>query len=454
MLSLRLRRAEVVDGRKIKRTFVPQHPAARVGCGQRRVIAFCRRVGRVVLEHEHLKIVVPGIFVKARKAALEVVNMVFVRDQHADERVGRQLVPDLESPRRALHRPGLARQPDPGEVRVDRPLAGRDRVGLGLHAGGRRTGVAAPDIEHFLDVLDPFRLLGQPQQQIVILRALKFQAFPRAGFVEQRTGEAGQVGDVVAAAQIVGREIRLEVVAAELFQRSVEHNFIGIDKIRARLLDDLHTFKQRIRIKQVVVVKQDEVFAGRQRKPGRRVAGDALVFHFFIKNPRVFRSPAAGKRAGLGVVAVRSIDKHELPVPVSLALHARDHLLKEPQRRVVHRHNDADFGPLQVGRALGFQLAAQRDIGAVPPGIVVEGQPDPEGHIPPELFGPLFAQGGGAAAGQVGQMGRVRQPARHPADAVGLRDVRRSVFVLVGHGGLLFSKKAAQRAAPKLNSQL
>ena len=42
--------------------------------------------------------------------------------------------------------------------------------------------------------------------------------------------------------------------------------------------------------------------------------------------------------------------------------------------------------------ALGLQFPAQRNVGAVPPVVVVHRQPDAEFHIAPELLGPLLPQ--------------------------------------------------------------
>ena len=363
--------------------------------------------------------------------------MVLVGDQHADKRVRGQFVPQLKRAGRAGHRPRTAGQAHALQVGVDRPLPRRNGVGLGLHARGGRPGVAAPDIENFLDVLDAARLLGQAQQQVMVLRAVKGGVLIRPGRLEQRAGENGQMGDVVVAAQIVGRKIRLEMVAAQFFEIRRQDDLVGIDKVRAGILEGLHRFIQRVGVEQVVVVKQRDAVPFRQAEPGRGVGGDALVFDLFIQDARIPGSPFLRKRAGGRVRRVRGVDKHELPVRIGLAAHAAQHLPEKRQRRVVYRHHDTDARRAgQRGRALGFELAAQRDIGAVPPGIVVERQPDAEGHVPPELLRAALAQSGGRTAGKVGQMGRVEQAAGHGADAVGRGDVRRAVLRLVLGGGL------------------
>ena len=128
---------------------------------QRFIVGEGRRVGRVVLDDDDLKIVIPGVFVQACQAAVQIIGVVLVRDQHADLRVARQLIPDLERPGRIGHSHGVPRQTEAFELRIDGALPRRDGVGLGLHACGGGTRVAAPDIEHLFDMLDAMRFFGQ-----------------------------------------------------------------------------------------------------------------------------------------------------------------------------------------------------------------------------------------------------------------------------------------------------
>ena len=92
----------------------------------------------------------------------------------------------------------------------------------------------------------------------------------------------------------------------------------------------------------------------------------------------------------------------------------------------------------RVFGALGAEGAAQGDVCPVTPAVMVKRQPHPEGHIPPELLGPLFPQGRHRAAGQVLQMGRVEQPAGHAAHAVLYGQVGGAFVVgLLLHGSLI-----------------
>ena len=106
---------------------------------QRFIVGECRRVSGVVLDDDGLKIVIPGVFVQTCQAAVQVVGVVLVGNQHADFRVAGQLVLDLERAGCIRHRHGVPRQAETFELRVDGPLPRRDGVGLGLHACGGGT---------------------------------------------------------------------------------------------------------------------------------------------------------------------------------------------------------------------------------------------------------------------------------------------------------------------------
>ena len=127
-----------------------------------------------------------------------------------------QLVPDLERAGRIGHRHGVPRQAEAFELCIDGTLPRRDGVGLGLHACGGGTRMAAPDIENLLDMLDAMRFFCQPQDQVVVLCAVKLLRLIGSGRIQQRAAEHGQMGDEVDPAQIVRGKIRLEVIPAQL----------------------------------------------------------------------------------------------------------------------------------------------------------------------------------------------------------------------------------------------
>lgn len=118
----------------------------------------------------------------------------------------------------------------------------------------------------------------------MVLRTVKLLRLIRARRVQQRTAEHRQMRDKVDPAQVVGRKVGLEVVAAQLLQIGGENDFITIDKIRSGVLYRLHNLEQRVRVEHVVVIQQRDVLAVRQRKSAGRVEGNAAVFNRLIHN--------------------------------------------------------------------------------------------------------------------------------------------------------------------------
>ena len=113
VLALGEGRAKVVDGREIERPMPLKrnHPTGREFVMQRFIVGKGRRVSRVILDDDELKIVIPGVFVQARQAAVQIIGVVLVRNQHADFWVSRQLISDLKRTGRIGHGHGVARQP-------------------------------------------------------------------------------------------------------------------------------------------------------------------------------------------------------------------------------------------------------------------------------------------------------------------------------------------------------
>ena len=246
MLAVSKLRAKIVDGREVERSLIPHHLAAGKPAGDGLVVGLGSGVGGVILDDDDLKVIVPGVLVQAGQAAVQVVGVVLVGDQHADKRAACQLIPHLERPRRVGHCHGAAGQAEALQLGVDSPLPRRDGVGLGLHACGGGPCVAAPDIQHLFDMLDALCLLSQAQDQVVVLSTVKLLGLVGTGSIQQRSAEHRQMGDKVHPAQVVGRKIRLKVVTAQLFQIRREYDLVTIDKVRTRVLDGLHNLEKGV----------------------------------------------------------------------------------------------------------------------------------------------------------------------------------------------------------------
>ena len=95
-------------------------------------------------------------------------------------------------------------------------------------------------------MLDVLCLLSQAQDQVVVLSTVKLLGLVGTGSVQQRAAEHRQMGDKVHPAQVIGRKIGLEVVAAQLFQIRREYDLVTIDKVRTRVLDGLHNLEKGV----------------------------------------------------------------------------------------------------------------------------------------------------------------------------------------------------------------
>ena len=142
--------------------------------------------------------------------------MVLVGDHDADERGSGELITHPVGAGAARNPGRFARKAHPLQVVVERPLARRQCVGLRVHGGGGGGGVAAPDIKRIGNVHDLFCLFGEPQNQLEVLTAVVFRPLAAAGGLKQAPGECRQMGNVVAAPQIVRLKIRLEVVIHQM----------------------------------------------------------------------------------------------------------------------------------------------------------------------------------------------------------------------------------------------
>ena len=194
--------------------------------------------------------------------------MVLVGDKHRHAAGPRDVIPGVVCAG-LLNRFHAAGHAQAQKLGLHRRRARRQRIRLCLHAAGGGAAVPAPPIQHFGNVRHLLGALRQAQDQVEILRAVKFRAFAAARRRQQRAAEYGQMRDVIAAAQRVGGKVRLEMVFAQLFQRGIQHDLIRINKVRPLLVDGFHRLVQRIGGEHVVVVQQSDILSLCRRKGPR-----------------------------------------------------------------------------------------------------------------------------------------------------------------------------------------
>ena len=207
---------EVVHRREVEAALIGDHLQPRVLLLRRLVIFKGGGVGGVVLRHDDLKVVVARFGVKAGKAAVQVLDVVLIRDKHADKgRAGEGVLHPVGAGA-ALDALRRSFQAHPREVVVDGLFPRRQGVGFGRYSAGGAARVAAPDIKHIGDVGHLFRALGEAQDELKVLAAVVLAALAAARPLKEGPGKSGQVGDVVAAPQIVRLKIGLEVIVHQM----------------------------------------------------------------------------------------------------------------------------------------------------------------------------------------------------------------------------------------------
>ncbi|MPN28910.1 hypothetical protein SDC9_176355 [bioreactor metagenome] len=185
--------------------------------------------------------------------------MVFVWDEHRNERVRRQLVRHPVAAGGILLRGNRARQKEALQLRRNCFCARLNGIGLCRNIAGGRQRMAAPEIKHFRDMVHYVCLLGQPQNQIIVLRAVKLRALPATCLLQQFAAKHRKMGDIIAAAQRVRGKVRLKVIFAQRFQIRPQHDFVTVQKIGAGLIDGPHHFVKRILLQGIVMVQQRKI---------------------------------------------------------------------------------------------------------------------------------------------------------------------------------------------------
>ncbi len=124
--------------------------------------------------------------------------------------------------------------------------------------------------------MDGLRASGEPQRQIVILRAAEFRA-KAAYFVEEVLADHQQMQQVHHRQQMIGRPVRLAEMV-DKFAAVVELVFVGVEEIDFGIyVDGLRHFVEGFRRELIVVVEHGQVIAGRNLHRSVGCGGDTLV---------------------------------------------------------------------------------------------------------------------------------------------------------------------------------
>ena len=203
------------------------------------------------------------------------------------------------------------------------------------------------------DVDDVFRLLGQPQDQVMVLAAVKFRAETAAGFLQELLPESGEVADIVVGPQVVRGVVRLEMGIECVLRGFAEGVFVGIDQVRGPGGDDLHHLKEGGRVEQVVVVEQGVPVPGGHADTPVGIAGNAFVgLEFLVLDAGIFGGFAFADPLDVGVGFVAAVSQAELPVRVGLVFDGVQHLDEIGFGCIVEGNQDAELNRIGEGGVL------------------------------------------------------------------------------------------------------
>ena len=189
---------------------------------------------------------------------------------------------------------------------------------------------------------DVFRVLGEAEHQVVILRAGMLVRKP-ADLVEKLRLEDEEMADIHLRIEQVAVIVRLEEGEMVLAVR-VDLVLVAVKDVRRLRLYHLVVRGERVRREQVVVVEQGEVVAGRELAAFVGVAGDAFVFLEPAElDARVLAGVFLRDGGDVSVLFVARVGEAELEVRVGLREHGIDHLAQELFVGVVKRDEDAEL---------------------------------------------------------------------------------------------------------------
>ena len=232
ILSLRKVHAEIVDGGIVELSLPADHPDIGVCLLNLLVIVPGFLLGRVVLHDHKFHIAVGGLLFDIPETGIQVRRVVLVRNDDGNQRISHDLPGGVVNAEVHSLFHLLIGDPHPVVVGHDGSRPRLEGVHLALRIAGRGILVTPPVIEHLRNMPHLAGLFGTPEDEIVILGAVKLLP-ESAGLLRQRSLDAEKMADIVYAAQEVRIEIRLEMGVKEGPAVHVQLVFVRIKHLAA-----------------------------------------------------------------------------------------------------------------------------------------------------------------------------------------------------------------------------
>ena len=239
-------------------------------------------------------------------------------------------------------------------------------IALGADVRGHASRMGTPVIQKSRHMNDMFRPVGQTQDHIVILAAVKL-CTEQFGAFQQTSLKYAEMADIIVGPQIIRRVIRLKVHGQHMVNIiSFKGRFITVNIIGLPFVNHLHIFIQRFRVQNIVVVKKPYIFPRSQAQTLIGVPRNAFVpVKLPVKNPGILFCILPAYFPYIRMLRVGAVRKTQLPFSVSLIFYGINHLQQEFFRRIVKRHENTDtnrigedfrlFLPASFGRRKAFR---------------------------------------------------------------------------------------------------
>ena len=192
--------AEVVDGRIVEFPFPAHHAHVRKFLLDRVIIFPSFRLGAVIFHHHKLQIPVSALGEHGPDAVIKVAGMVLIGNNNGNQRLPLEYEFCMVDPEIHALLHFFGRDPHSFIMIHDCPGTGLKSIKLAFRIAGRGILVTAPVIQHLGNMDDLPGLFRTAEDEIIILRAVKFR--PEALYLlQERAFYHEQMADIVYAGQ-------------------------------------------------------------------------------------------------------------------------------------------------------------------------------------------------------------------------------------------------------------
>ena len=261
IFSIRKGDAKIIDAGIVEVSLILHNPNLRIMLQRLVIIKNLFRLA-VILHDDNFVILIGGFIDDRFHAAGQIFHMILIRDHNRDQRTLQKRVTDPEYGRKSSCAFYLrVHAIDVHNVIVDGPLGRVHRIGFRIDVLSYRRLMRSPVIESLRHMIHVFRLRSQAKDHIVVLASVILAA-EYAGLVQQMSGKSRKMTDIIIAAQIVNRVIRLKMKHNHMIDAvALKGDLIAVNIICSRLVDHLRILIEYGGMQNIIMVKKSDIIA-------------------------------------------------------------------------------------------------------------------------------------------------------------------------------------------------